>query len=320
MCSFYKFLEEVNKNTKIPFLVKYDGKIEFSTINPKINYKKENISTYINIKGRRIEITTLNEYKNCISLLSYLIKDKLSSLIVSKEDMIKSIFNGEKTYNEAIMNHIYFSKKNLFVINIFIKEELSLGEELIKASYEESDIICTIIDNNIILIGNFEDIEDHINGIKESIISNLYNNCYISYSKASNLDELIEAFNKNKVNISIGIKYDLQKNIYREDELLFESIIDNVNDDFKNKIYKKFEPVLKNLDSEFMRTIDVFLGCGTNLSEASKKLYIHRNTLIYRLDKIYKNTSFDLRDFNDANVFKIAYLIWKEKNLEEKYE
>ena len=33
-----------------------------------------------------------------------------------------------------------------------------------------------------------------------------------------------------------------------------------------------------------------------------------------------KNTSFDLRDFNDANVFKIAYLIWKEKNLEEKYE
>ena len=56
-----------------------------------------------------------------------------------------------------------------------------------------------------------------------------------------------------------------------------------------------------------------------NLSEASKELYIHRNTLIYRLDKIQKYTNYDIREFNDAVLLKIIFFIWKEKN-EKKLE
>ncbi|MBM6839900.1 helix-turn-helix domain-containing protein, partial [Clostridium saudiense] len=62
-----------------------------------------------------------------------------------------------------------------------------------------------------------------------------------------------------------------------------------------------------------IKTIEVFFKCGLNLSEAAKELYIHRNTLIYRLDKIEKLTSYDIREFNNAVIFKIVFFLWKEK-------
>ena len=63
-----------------------------------------------------------------------------------------------------------------------------------------------------------------------------------------------------------------------------------------------------------MKTIDVFFNCGLNLSEAAKELYIHRNTLIYRLEKIQKYTGFDIKNFNEAVIFKSIYTVWKEEN------
>ena len=62
------------------------------------------------------------------------------------------------------------------------------------------------------------------------------------------------------------------------------------------------------------KTIDVFFKCGLNLSDAAKELYIHRNTLIYRLDKIQRYISYDIRDFNNAILVKILFFIWTEKN------
>ena len=63
-----------------------------------------------------------------------------------------------------------------------------------------------------------------------------------------------------------------------------------------------------------IRTIEVFFNCGLNLSESAKELYIHRNTLIYRLDKIQKMTSYDIREFNNAMIFKIILVYMEKKN------
>ena len=68
------------------------------------------------------------------------------------------------------------------------------------------------------------------------------------------------------------------------------------------------------LDDDMIKTIEIFFKLDLNLSEASKELYVHRNTLIYRLDKIQKYTGYDIRKFNDAALFKIAFFIWRQKN------
>ena len=75
---------------------------------------------------------------------------------------------------------------------------------------------------------------------------------------------------------------------------------------FRNTIFT--EEFFNFLDDEIISTIDVFFQCNLNITDASQKLYIHRNTLIYRLDKILRITGYDIRKFNDAMIFKIAWL------------
>ena len=68
-----------------------------------------------------------------------------------------------------------------------------------------------------------------------------------------------------------------------------------------------------------MHTIHTFLDSGLSIAECARKLYLHRNTLIYRLDKIEQLTGLDIRQFDDAIVCKIAlmistYLTYQENN------
>ena len=66
-----------------------------------------------------------------------------------------------------------------------------------------------------------------------------------------------------------------------------------------------------SIDEETLATIDKFFENNLNVSETSRQLFIHRNTLVYRLDKIQKNTNLDLRNFEDAIAFKIALMVVK---------
>ena len=66
-----------------------------------------------------------------------------------------------------------------------------------------------------------------------------------------------------------------------------------------------------DLDEETLSTINKFFDNSLNVSETSRQLYIHRNTLVYRLDKLQKTTGLDLRVFDDAITFKIALMVVK---------
>ena len=62
-------------------------------------------------------------------------------------------------------------------------------------------------------------------------------------------------------------------------------------------------------NEEMVQTIDKFFDCHLNVSEAARQLYIHRNTLVYRLDKVQKATGLDLRAFDDAITFKMLRML-----------
>lgn len=74
---------------------------------------------------------------------------------------------------------------------------------------------------------------------------------------------------------------------------------------------RKFTCVPDDFDEETLITINKFFENSLNVSETSRQLYIHRNTLVYRLDKIQKSTGLDLRVFEDAITFKIALMVVK---------
>lgn len=76
---------------------------------------------------------------------------------------------------------------------------------------------------------------------------------------------------------------------------------------FIGEIFKNISP--RDLDNETIETIDKFFENSLNVSETSRQLFIHRNTLVYRLDKIQKLTGLDLRVLDDAITFKIALMV-----------
>ena len=63
-------------------------------------------------------------------------------------------------------------------------------------------------------------------------------------------------------------------------------------------------------DAELMRTAECFIECSLNISAAARALYMHRNTMMYRLDKIKKMTGLDIRDFYNASAFGILYAVY----------
>ncbi len=208
-----------------------------------------------------------------------------------------------------------FLKGDFYIINVYLASNLQEGLELVNECYGNKNIVSILKEDNIVIIGALEDVDDHVNSIRDSIDSNLYVKCYISYMKLNNINEIKEAYEINMSKINLAIKYDLDEVIYGERDLLFETLVDSIDEDLKMKMYEDFGLGFSKLDREMIKTIETFFKCGLNISDASKELYVHRNTLIYRLDKIQKCTSYDIRNFNEAVIFKIAFLIWRGKEI-----
>jgi sugar diacid utilization regulator len=112
--------------------------------------------------------------------------------------------------------------------------------------------------------------------------------------------------------IMLGRTYHLGSNMHLPWMLQLEKLINLVPEADKTRF---LERVLKRLDvaldPETMTTLEHFFLLDCNVSETAKKLYIHRNTLLYRLDKFKQETGLDVRTFNDAVLVKIALLLYK---------
>ena len=78
---------------------------------------------------------------------------------------------------------------------------------------------------------------------------------------------------------------------------------------FLKEVFKQGS--IDSLDQETLFTIQSFFENNLNVSETSRGLFVHRNTLVYRLEKIRKITGLDLREFDDAIVFKVALMVKK---------
>jgi sugar diacid utilization regulator len=112
--------------------------------------------------------------------------------------------------------------------------------------------------------------------------------------------------------IMLGRTYHVGSNMHLPWSLQLEKLIHQIPEADKTSF---LERVLKRLDvaldSETMTTLEHFFRIDCNVSETAKKLYIHRNTLLYRLDKFKQETGLDVRTFNDAVLVKIALLLYK---------
>ena len=107
--------------------------------------------------------------------------------------------------------------------------------------------------------------------------------------------------------------FDTEKSICSYDNLGIARLIYQLPitlcETFLREVFKR--GTIESLDQETLFTIQRFFENNLNVSETSRKLFVHRNTLVYRLEKIKKLTGLDLREFDHAIVFKIALMVKK---------
>ncbi len=128
-----------------------------------------------------------------------------------------------------------------------------------------------------------------------------------------NVQDLARAYREARIALEVGKVFDTEKNIISYDNLgigrLIYQLPTTLCELFLNEVFKKES--ISVLDGETIYTIQKFFENNLNVSETSRKLFVHRNTLVYRLDKIKKLTGLDLREFDDAIIFKVAMMVNK---------
>ena len=130
---------------------------------------------------------------------------------------------------------------------------------------------------------------------------------------AEHLRSLADSFKEAQTAIDVGKVFDTEKSIINYENLgvgrLIYQLPTTLCDIFLNEVFKKNS--IDSLDQETLFTINKFFENNLNVSETSRKLFVHRNTLVYRLEKIKKLTGLDLREFDHAIVFKVALMVRK---------
>ena len=215
------------------------------------------------------------------------------------------ISESKDNYRVIILKASNGNLKNLSIIidNIFVFDlNLILDSETIV-------VITSRKDNEIIEMCNFlfTEIYTELSLKTQITIGSKVNKLYVinkSLEDALSIIRLAERFN-------------IKNDIYYYEDFLVPLIVDNMNKDLLLKLNKnnsdKYNKIFQNKDLIF--TAESFFKNNLNITETSEKIFVHRNTLIYRINKIKEISGFDLRLFDDALKFYIILLI---KNMNEK--
>ena len=129
----------------------------------------------------------------------------------------------------------------------------------------------------------------------------------------NHIRDLARAYKEAGVAIDVGKVFDTERYVINYENLgigrLIYQLPTTLCEMFLQEVFKK-NPI-DALDQETLFTIYKFFENNLNVSETARKLFVHRNTLVYRLEKIKKLTGLDLREFDDAITFKVALMVKK---------
>ena len=185
---------------------------------------------------------------------------------------------------------------------------------------KQQDFVLSINESDIAVVKQlqYEASPAELEKIAKTIEDTLKNELFIKTvigigTVAMHLRELADSYKEAQTAIEVGKVFDTEKSISSYENLgigrLIYQLPTTLCDIFLTEVFKKNS--IDSLDQETLFTINKFFENNLNVSETSRKLFVHRNTLVYRLEKIKKLTGLDLRQFDHAIVFKVALMVRK---------
>ncbi len=160
----------------------------------------------------------------------------------------------------------------------------------------------------------YEDLNKTAKIILDMLNTEAMTKVYVAYGTIVNeIKDVSRSYKEAKMALDVGKIFYSGKNVMAYNNLGIGRLIYQLPMPlckmFIKEIFDGKSP--DDFDEETLTTINKFFENNLNVSETSRQLYIHRNTLVYRLDKLHKNTNLDLRVFEDAITFKIALMVVK---------
>ncbi len=235
------------------------------------------------------------------------------------------IFDNVLAYDlhqKALELHVDIEQpRAVFYIKVEGKGDMSIYE-VIRNIFpdKDHDFVINIDSDNIVLIKELKEVlpSEGVEKMAQQIIDTVHTESMMRIligisTVAENINKLNNAYKEAQVALEVGKVFDEEKYILNYESLgigrLIYQLPIRLCELFLQEVFKKGDITL--LDSETILTINKFFENDLNVSETSRQLFVHRNTLVYRLEKIYKLTGLDLRKFDQAIVFKVAMMVHK---------
>lgn len=246
-----------------------------------------------------------------------------------KEKFDKNNFFQNLILDNLLLVDIYNRAKKLHIEDkasraIFLIETKSDKDsdtmEMLKSLYssQNGDYVTAVDERNIILIKAVDDMEGYekLEDIANTIVDMMNTEAMLAVTVAygtivSELREVSKSYKEAKMALDVGKIFYIEKNVMSYKTLgigrLIYQLPINLCNIFIQEIFG--ENIPSQLDEETLITINKFFENNLNVSETSRQLFVHRNTLVYRIEKLQKSTGLDIRTFEDALTFKIALMV-----------
>lgn len=223
-------------------------------------------------------------------------------------------------YNRAKKLHIEVAMpRTVFLVETQMEKD-GIVTELLKGMFSShfGDYITAVDESNVILIKSLEEecTGEYLMEVAETIVAMMNTeamlNVRVSFGTVvQELKDVSKSYKEAKMALDVGKIFYAERNTVAYGTLgigrLIYQLPINLCRIFIEEIFGDNVPY--NLDEETLTTINKFFENNLNVSETSRQLFVHRNTLVYRIEKIQKSTGLDLRNFDDALTFKIALMV-----------
>ena len=261
-------------------------------------------------------------------------------LVAYKERFDKDNFIKNLLLDNLLLVDIYSRAKKLYIPvdaqRVVLIIECSAGREdnILEQmrpvfGNNNRDFITAVDENNVIIVktltenDEMKEIEHYTANLIEWLETEGYSESRISYGTiVQEIKEVSRSYKEAKMAMDVGKIFFDERRVIAYSELGIGRLIYQLPIPlckmFIREIFGGKSP--DDFDEETLTTISKFFENSLNVSETSRQLFIHRNTLVYRLDKLQKSTGLDLRVFEDAITFKIALMVVKYMKYMEFFE
>lgn len=223
-------------------------------------------------------------------------------------------------YNRAKKLHVDVSVPRVVIIVETKTEKDTTASELLSGMFssQSGDYITAVDESSVILIKALEADEGYeaVEQVAETIVDMMNTEAMLNVRVAygtivGELKDVSKSYKEAKMALDVGKIFYIEKKVNAYNMLgigrLIYQLPINLCRIFIEEIFGYKVPL--DFDEETLTTINKFFENNLNVSETSRQLFVHRNTLVYRIEKLERSTGLDIRTFDDALTFKIALMV-----------